>query len=70
MNKDNIVIKSIEPVYEETKSIGYCPTIKQIQIGLKVIFDYKKMKGITLPIQTDRINDEEIKDKIIEVINS
>lgn len=68
MQKENIIINSIEPVYERKTFVGMGEIIKQI--GLTVVFDYKKMEGIKLAIQTDKIDGNEIKDKIIEVINS
>ena len=65
-SKDNITINSIEPVYETKQYIGEEPT--KIQTGLVVKFEYKNMTGLKVAISTDRIDVEEIKDKIIEVL--
>ena len=66
MNKDNIIIKSIIPSYETITYVGQEPTTKQI--GLSIEFNYKNINDSRFYFTTNKIEVEEIKDKIIEVL--
>ena len=66
MNKENIIIKSIIPSYETIQFVGSCPTTKQI--GLSIEFEYKNINDSRFYFSTNKIDVEEIKDKIMEVL--
>ena len=66
MNKENIIINSIIPSYETIQFAGQEPTTKQI--GLSIVFDYKHINDSRFYFSTNKIDVEEIKDKIIEVL--
>ena len=66
MQKENIIIKSIIPSYETITYVGQESTTKQI--GLSIVFDYKHINDSRFYFTTNKIDVEEIKDKIIEVL--
>ena len=66
MNKENIIIKSIIPSYETIRYVWQEPTTKQI--GLSIEFEYKNINDSRFYFSTNKIDVEEIKDKIIEVL--
>ena len=66
MNKENIIIKSIIPSYETITYVGQEPTTKQI--GLSIEFDYKNINDSRFYFSTNKIDVEEIKDKIMPYI--
>ena len=66
MNKENIIINSIIPSYETIQFVGQEPTTKQI--GLSIEFNYKNINDSRFYFSTNKIDVEEIKDKIIEVL--
>lgn len=66
INKDDIIINSIVPTYITKQFVGEEPP-EIIISKLDVEFTYNGTK-ISTPIVTNRINIEEIKDKIIEVL--
>lgn len=69
MNKDSIRINTIEKDF--IKKTYVAKETQEILVGVKVNFNYKSISDAKLYISTDRpLTEEEIKDKIIEVINS
>lgn len=68
MQKEDIIINSIEKEFGEKRYTGQSERIKTL-VGLMVNFDYKSIAAAKIYIKTGQsLSEEEIKDKIIEVI--
>lgn len=67
MKKENITINSIEKVFQTVEYVAL-PSEKRL-IAIQVKFDYKLIKDAGFRVPTNEpITEEEIKDKIIEVL--
>jgi len=67
VDKDKIIINSIEKVFQITEYVAL-PAKKRL-IAIDVNFDYTLIKEANIRIPTDKtLSEEEIKDKIIEVL--
>lgn len=67
MQKENIIINSIQKIFQLTEYVAL-PTRKRL-ISIDVNFDCGLIKDATIRIPTDEpMIEEEIKDKIIEVL--
>lgn len=69
MNRDAIIINSIEKNFSVIQIVGKQP-VKTIT-AIVANFDYKTIRNAEITIDSNKtLSEEEIKDKIIEVINS
>lgn len=67
MNKDNIIINSIEKNFDIFKFVSG-PDLKTLT-SINVNFDLKSIHNANINIPTrENLSEEEIKDKIIEVL--
>jgi hypothetical protein len=69
LNKDFIIINSINKNFEVITFVAQEPEKRLMSITVN--FDYKAIKYAKITMDTSRaLSEEEIKDKIVEVINS
>ena len=67
MQKENIIINSIEKNFDEYRFVSG-PGLKTLT-SINVNFDLKSIHGANINIPTrENLSEEEIKDKIIEVL--